>query len=74
MSTLSLRYVRIPTMSDKHASARGMTESDFVRFYEDTASRLQRYLVRLAGDVDVAEDILQESYLAFLRNPRSFER
>jgi DNA-directed RNA polymerase specialized sigma24 family protein len=44
-----------------------MEQTDFRAFYQKTAPRLRMYIARSCGSVDLADDILQEVYLRFLR-------
>jgi RNA polymerase sigma-70 factor (ECF subfamily) len=46
-----------------------MNEAPFQAFYERTAPSLWSYLRRVSGDSAAADDLLQESYLHFLRAP-----
>ncbi len=46
-------------------------EAAFEAFYEKTALRLLAYLRRASGSKPLAEDILKEAYLRFLRAPPS---
>ena len=46
-----------------------MDEAAFQAFYERTAPALWSYLRRVSGDASAADDLLQESYLHFLRAP-----
>lgn len=46
-----------------------MGEAEFRSFYEKTAPQLRAYLRRVSGDLAVADDLLQESYLRLLRAP-----
>ena len=48
-----------------------MDEQAFSALYEATAKPLWRYVARVSGRPDVADDILQESYLRLLRSGRS---
>jgi RNA polymerase sigma-70 factor (ECF subfamily) len=43
-----------------------MDEARFREFYESTARALFGYLLRVAGNRDVAEDVMQESYCRML--------
>ena len=49
------------------APARRMDEAAFQAFYAKTAPGLRGYLRRASGNEALADDILQESYLRFLR-------
>lgn len=45
-----------------------MDEASFRTFYSRTARQLRAYLVRGAGSVELADDLLQEAYYRFLRS------
>jgi RNA polymerase sigma-70 factor (ECF subfamily) len=45
-------------------------EQAFSALYEATAKPLWRYVARVSGREDVADDVLQESYLRLLRSGR----
>ena len=45
-----------------------MDEQAFSALYEATAKPLWRYVARVSGREDVADDVLQESYLRLLRS------
>jgi len=47
--------------------ARFMDEEAFGSFYQETVPGLQGYIRRTCGKVDLAEDILQETFYRFLR-------
>lgn len=50
-----------------------MNKAQFQTFYDTTYPRLWRYVFRLAGDSDLSDDVVQESYIRLLRNqPRGF--
>jgi len=55
-----------PEVGARGGHRRGMSEAAFCRFYEQTASQLFRYLLRVSGRKDLAEDTLQEAYCRFL--------
>jgi len=46
-----------------------MNQAAFHAFYEQTSKKLWAYLLRICGEVEIAKDILQESYLRFLEKP-----
>jgi RNA polymerase sigma-70 factor (ECF subfamily) len=46
-------------------------EQAFSGLYQATAKPLWRYIARVSGRQDIADDILQESYLRLLRSERS---
>lgn len=50
-----------------------MDEESFAAFYDRTARALWRYLARITGDRQVADDLLQESYYRFLRAGSHYE-
>ncbi len=55
-------------------AAPALDEAAFATFFRDTSAGLWRYLRRL-GDAALADDVLQDSYLKFLRQPsRSADR
>lgn len=50
-----------------------MDEDAFRGFYDRTAPALWGYLARLAGDRQIADDLLQEAYYRLLRARQTFE-
>ena len=50
-----------------------MDEDAFRAFYDRTARAIWVYLLRLSGDSQLADDLLQETYYRFLRTTRTFE-
>jgi RNA polymerase sigma-70 factor (ECF subfamily) len=50
-----------------------MDEEAFRAFYDRTARTLRAYLVRVAGDAQLADDLLQETYYRFLRARGGYE-
>ena len=55
------------TASDARAAAKRMDAAAFQVFYAKTAPGLRGYLRRASGNEALADDILQESFLRFLR-------
>jgi RNA polymerase sigma-70 factor (ECF subfamily) len=53
--------------------ALAMDEEAFRAFYEETSRSLWAYLLRITGNRQLAEDLLQESYYRVLRARRSYE-
>lgn len=50
-----------------------MDESGFEKLYEKTARPLQSYVERITGSATLADDILQETFLRYLRAPLKVE-
>jgi RNA polymerase sigma-70 factor (ECF subfamily) len=44
-----------------------MDQDEFTAFYRETAPALRGYIRRVSGDGQAADDLLQESYVRFLR-------
>jgi RNA polymerase sigma-70 factor (ECF subfamily) len=44
-----------------------MDQGEFTAFYHETAPALRGYIRRVSGDGQAADDLLQETYLRFLR-------
>ena len=44
-----------------------MEQGDFTAFYRETAAALRGYIRRVSGEGEAADDLLQETYLRFLR-------
>jgi RNA polymerase sigma-70 factor, ECF subfamily len=44
-----------------------MDQAEFTAFYNETAPALRGYIRRVSGEAGMADDLLQESYLRFLR-------
>src|SRR5437016_14597820 len=55
------------TVSDAPATARRMDAAAFQVFYAKAAPGLRGYIRRASGNEALADDILQESFLRFLR-------
>ena len=60
----------LPTTSEAAAAERMVTvdETVFRALYERTARPLRAYLIRASGNPALAEDLLQEAYLRYLRS------
>lgn len=50
-----------------------MDESGFEKLYEQTARPLRSYVARITGSATLADDILQETFLRYLRSPLESE-
>jgi RNA polymerase sigma-70 factor (ECF subfamily) len=48
-----------------------MTEDHFRAFYQRTAPAVRAYLRRISGDAALADDLLQDAYVRFLRSDRT---
>ncbi len=57
----------MPAVTHSAAASRMMDEDAFQVFYQKTAPGLRSYIHRSAGSADLADDILQEAFLKFLR-------
>jgi RNA polymerase sigma-70 factor (ECF subfamily) len=64
---------RIGIEADDGAEALAMDEDAFRVFYEQTARGLSVYFARATGDVEAANDLLQEAYFRLLRSKATFE-
>lgn len=53
--------------------AKGRTEG-FSKLYEKYKRRVFGFLMKMTGDREVAEDLMQETFLAALRNREQFDR
>jgi RNA polymerase sigma-70 factor (ECF subfamily) len=56
------------SVTDTSAPVVTMDEAAFRRLYHHTARSLRAYLIRACGDLALADDLLQEAYLRFLRS------
>jgi RNA polymerase sigma-70 factor (ECF subfamily) len=57
-----------PEVLDREAPVVNMDEAAFQSLYRRTARPLRAYLIRGCGDLSLADDLLQEAYLRFLRS------
>jgi len=55
-------------VADSVVPAVVMDEAAFRRLYQRTARSLRAYLIRGCGDLALADDLLQEAYLRYLRS------
>ena len=60
-------------LESKAAAASRMSEEEFRAFYDRTARPVWAYLVRLTGDPNLADDLLQEAYYRFYRAGSVYE-
>src|ERR1700732_1524697 len=65
----------LPVDHESKAKARParMDEETFRAFYDRTARQVWAYLVRLTGDAQLADDLLQESFFRFYRAGTHYE-
>ena len=57
----------ISAVTESPAARQAMDEAAFQVFYQKTAPGLRSYIHRSAGSADLADDILQDAFLKFLR-------
>jgi len=57
----------------RRAPQRPMNEAQFEAFYRKTAGSLWSYIYRMTGDPATADDLLQKTFLGFLRAHPTFE-
>jgi len=57
----------------RRAPQRPMNEAQFEAFYRKTAGSLWSYIFRMTGNAATADDLLQKTFLGFLRVNPSFE-
>jgi RNA polymerase sigma-70 factor (ECF subfamily) len=75
IGVLTLRRDVAAAVEEKTGGPAGAwDEEGFTAFYDRTALRLMAYLRRASGDPALAEDVLQDAYLRFLRAPASETR
>lgn len=55
--------------SEPAAASALMDEPSFMALYRQTAAPLRAYAARVLGDVTLADDVVQETYLRVLRRP-----
>lgn len=64
---------QLRTQTSEAAVVLEMDEEAFRAFYDRTARVLRAYLSRVAGDSQLADDLLQETYYRFLRARSHYE-
>lgn len=57
----------------RRAPQKPMNEAQFEAFYRKTAGSLWSYIFRMTGDAATADDLLQKTFLGFLRANPTFE-
>ncbi len=57
----------------RRAPQKPMNEAQFEAFYRKTAGSLWSYIFRMTGDAATADDLLQKTFLGFLRVNPTFE-
>src|SRR6266566_8326490 len=60
-------------VSFQRTPKRPMDEAKFEAFYRKTAGSLWSYIFRMTGNAATADDLLQKTFLGFLRANPSFE-
>jgi len=75
MSTTVLNDLTLAAVEDAviETASSLLDESDFRLFYERTSRQVWAYLMRLTGDRQLADDLLQETYYRFYRASASYE-
>src|SRR2546425_8259831 len=63
----------VECQTETSAAAARMDEETFRAFYERTARPVWAYLVRITGDWQLADDLLQETYYRFYRAGTVYE-
>ncbi len=56
-----------------HNVSTQLAGKDFTALYQELAPRILRYLMRICQDTDLAEDILQETFLSMYKNRAGFQ-
>jgi len=69
MRGLLTRALTAPPDADGKACSQ-LTEQAFQRLYDATSGPILGYLIAVSGRRDVADDLLQETYIRFLASPR----
>jgi len=66
-------FEREQVSGGRRAPQRPMNEAQFEAFYRKTAGSLWSYIFRMTGNAATADDLLQKTFLGFLRANPSFE-
>src|SRR5215831_11520552 len=65
-----MREMALPRVAE---ASEPMSEEAFRAFYDRTARQVWAYLVRITGDAQLADDLLQEAYYRFVRARATYE-
>ena len=68
MNSLLEDHVLFDTLDEE------VTRPGFSALYERYKNRVFGFLVRMTGDREIAEDLLQDTFLAAMRNAQQFDR
>src|SRR5256885_15841522 len=75
--SIVIRETTLPDLERERANEAGtslpMDEETFRAFYDRTARQVWAYLVKITGDAQLADDLLQEAYYRFYRARTVYE-